>query len=83
MLHIEATHNLQPLPIIRASRVVIYAQDGVTPLVVAVEWRPGEFFVSKAGDADFVQTLKNLGIDRSVVVDTLQPATLDSYHFHP
>lgn len=81
MLHIEATRNLQPLPIVQASRVVIYAQDGVTPLVVAVEWRPGDFFVSKAGDPDFVQTLKNLGIDRSVVVDMLHPAPLDSYHF--
>ena len=76
MLHVEATQNLQPLPVLRASRVVIYAQDGVTPLVVAVEWRPGEFFVSKAGDADFVQTLRNLGIDRSVVVEQVQPSPL-------
>lgn len=51
--------------------VVISDRHG-NPLAVACELSPGMYEVSKVGDPDFAAALKMLGVDKTVVVTTVQ-----------
>lgn len=52
---------------------ILVCQDNGTPLMVAGEYGPANSqLASMAGLADFNDVLRKLGIDRTVVVDTLK-----------
>ena len=56
-----------------ASRVVVYDANE-NPVALVVEYG-GQLIHSKAGDSDFNQVLRNLGIDKTVVclTDSMTP----------
>jgi hypothetical protein len=58
--------------VLDASLVVVEMDDG-TPVMVSGEFGPeGAVRSSHAGDTDFIDTLRQLGIDKMVIVDTLK-----------
>jgi hypothetical protein len=61
---------------IHAGRVVIY--DGITdtPISIAHEFSPGICFATCAGNEDFESTLRALGVDRTVIVEKIDPDNL-------
>lgn len=72
--------NLQPL-LIDAESVVVYADDGVTPIALAVVYQhgPPDFHcVATCNDPSFNQILKAMGVDSIVVPRVVQPPTLES-----
>lgn len=72
---------------LHASRVLISLDDG-TPVSFAVEFQPGHLRLFRAGketagvhhfragDPDFAEQLRHHGVDRTVLVTTLDPKTL-------
>jgi hypothetical protein len=64
----------QPLKV-PAKRVLICLDDG-TPVAMALEYQPGHVRHFRAGDADFAEQLQLHGIDRTVLVTTLDHQTM-------
>lgn len=62
---------------LRARRVLVLADDGVTPLAVALEYMPGSVFASHAGESNFQQVLAALGTNRTVHVERFKPKPFD------
>lgn len=60
----------QPLNI-KATRIVIYDETTGNPLSLVVEFHPGAYYTSQVGDEDFNTLLESLGVNRSVIVDTI------------
>lgn len=58
-----------------ASQVVVY-DDFDQPLILAVRIMDRTVVVSHRLDSDFGETLKNLGIDRTVAVDFVDPSRM-------
>jgi hypothetical protein len=74
-------HRGQPVRF-RAARVVVYADDGVTPLSLAVavaSGPPEQVITSDLHQAEFPRILRGLGIDRTVVVTRAPGPRLDDF----
>jgi hypothetical protein len=65
--------KLQKPLVIKATRLLATYDDG-TPFALIVEVVPGHVRVFRAGDPDFNDRLRQAAIDRSVIVDKLEPA---------
>lgn len=61
--------------VVHATRVLICLPDG-TPVAFSVQMSPTHIRHFRAGDPDFVTQLRHHGIDRAVVVQTLDNKTL-------
>ena len=70
--------NFQPL-VLDARRVLVLADDGVTPLAVAFQYVRDEVAVGHFGDADFNVMLKRFGIKAAVTVQQLDKASLTQF----
>lgn len=62
---------------LRARRVLVLADDGETPLGVALEYQPGQVFVTHAGESNFPRVLATLGTNKTVHVEHFRPAKYD------
>lgn len=78
-MKVEILRNLQPL-VLDANRVVLRNSFG-DPVFVCVEYATNTFLSAKAGDPEFDRILQNLGIQNTLVVETLHPKPLDDWRF--
>ena len=62
--------------VIEATRVVVEDAKG-NPIMIALEYEPGMIIASHAGDADFNNLMRNLGIDKVVVCTDIKEKPLD------
>lgn len=77
-LHI---HNaMRGVQIIEATRIVIEDDLG-NPRVVAIEAGPNQIFTSTLDDPRFNEVLRNLGIHKTVLVETVSQTPLDQVRF--
>jgi len=71
--------GFRPL-VVSARRVLILADDGVTPIAVAAEYQPGMYCLSHCKDGPaFNATLKSLGVAKRVQVDSARPRDLAAF----
>lgn len=71
-----ALHDHLGRPIVLpATRVVVQDEHG-NPLMIAVEDGPGTHICGMAGDPDFPNLMKTLGIDRTLIVTKPELPTL-------
>lgn len=81
-MRVETHNKLRDPQIIYASRVVVYdALDN--PVSVTVEVENGVIITSHAGDPDFNRILRELGIDKTVIVQEIQQKAVQDIHFAP
>lgn len=67
--------NFQPI-VLSGRRVLVLADDGVTPLSVAFQYMGDEVAVSHFADNNFNQILSRFGIKARVTVQQLDKADL-------
>lgn len=73
-------NNLRDAQVIEATRLVVEDHLG-NPIVVALEYAPGQIVASHAGDKDFNNLLRNLGINKVVVCTDIQQKPLSEISF--
>jgi len=66
-VRVELHNELRSPQIIRATRVVIYDDFG-NPIAVVGELGNRTLLAAKCTDSDFLTTLRDLGLDRAVIV---------------
>jgi hypothetical protein len=72
-MKVEIIDGMGRVTVASATRVLVTADDG-TPALAAVEWMPGAISCGHAGEGDeFALMLRNMGIDRTVVVERFTP----------
>jgi hypothetical protein len=71
---VKVLDGLSRQPIrLAATAVVVYAADGVTPILVGISHGPGNSArVAHAADADFADVLRAAGESGNVRVETLE-----------
>lgn len=61
-----------PPIVLDATQIIVRLDDG-TPICAASHYGPdGSYAVARVGDTDFQQMLRALGVNMTVVVDTIQ-----------
>lgn len=78
---VKTQHDLQPT-VLEAHSVIIEDRNGM-PIMAAVQIDANTIMCSKAGDADFHQFLKTLGIDKTIVVRTEKPKPIENVVWTP
>ena len=78
-MKLEILSGLKP-QVINCTRVLITTDDG-RPLAISSEWAPGAVITSHAGEPNFSQLLKTLGVDRTVVTEEIPAARLADFTF--
>ncbi len=72
-MRVEVMNGIGDVTVLPATRVLITLDDG-TPVSVASVWiGSGDVTCSHAGQPDFQRVLRNLGVDRTTVVEELKP----------
>jgi tagatose-1,6-bisphosphate aldolase non-catalytic subunit AgaZ/GatZ len=64
-------------------RVLVMANDGVTPLALVLEYQPGMYYVAHCQDKQFNQVLERLGINCRVTVSTIDGPGLADLQLPP
>ncbi len=67
---------MKPL-VAKATRLLCTYEDG-TPFALITEVVPGHVRVFRAGDNEFNERLRQSGISETVIVDKLEPKTLEA-----
>lgn len=71
-MHIEAHDHLGRPVKIPVTRVVVFDDKG-NPVMFAMQQQPGHITLGRVEDEDFNDNLHMLGIDKTVIVETLDP----------
>jgi hypothetical protein len=75
------THNnLQQPTVSEVTRLLVEDIEG-NPILIALEYAPGMILAAHAGDAEFNNLLKNLGIDKVVVCTDVKEKPADQVLF--
>jgi hypothetical protein len=56
---------------LKATRLVVYDEATDNPISLVIEFHPGAYYTSQVGDDDFNSLLENLGVNKTMLVDTL------------
>lgn len=56
---------------LKATRLVVYDEDTDNPISLVIEFHPGAYYTSQVGDDDFNDLLENLGVNKTMLFDTL------------
>ncbi len=74
-MQVDVYEGLMTTTRMEASRVVVY--DNLdNPIAIVVEVEPGHYVVARAGNKQFNELLKVLGINKSLVVNKLDVSKL-------
>lgn len=79
-MKIKSQYNLQPHEI--PAHSVVIEDDAGNPIIVVVQLNEAVVF-SAAGDKDFHEMLKNLGITKTVKVTHLKPKPVEDLIWTP
>jgi hypothetical protein len=79
-MKIEFHNNLGNPQSVEVTRVVVYDQHD-NPVAVAVEVEPGAIITGTAEHADFNELLRGLGLNKTVVVQTVEQVPLREIKF--
>ena len=55
---------------LKATRLVVYDEATDNPISLVIEFHPGAYYTSQVGDEDFNSLLENLGVNKTMLVDT-------------
>jgi hypothetical protein len=74
-MRVELHDKFQDPMSVPATRVVIY-DDYDNPIAVVVQINPGHYLASHAGDKQFKEVLATLGINKTLIIDTINTEDL-------
>lgn len=80
-MRVKTQYDLQP-SVLEAHSVIVEDKNGV-PIMVAVQIDANTIMCAKAGDPDFNQFLKTMGIDKTFVVRTEKPKPIENVVWTP
>lgn len=78
---VKTQHDLQP-SVLEAHSVIVEDRNG-TPIMVAIQIDANTIMCSKAGDPDFNQFLKTMGVDKTFVVRPEKPKPIENVVWTP
>lgn len=74
-MHVEIHDSLRRVARIPTTRVVIY-DDYENPIAVVVQIETGQYVAATAANDNFNKILHSMGINRTLIVDKLNPKLL-------
>jgi hypothetical protein len=79
-MKLKIHRNLREAVVIEATRVVV--EDGFgNPVAVALEFAPNQILAATPDSPEFNAILREMGIDKTVIVEDVHPVPLDQVQF--